>query len=70
MYSIKREQVVAIGDNLNDLSMIEYAGLGVAMGNAPDIVKIKADYTTLSNDEDGVAHAIDKFFLNKKTVAV
>lgn len=70
MYSIKREQVVAIGDNLNDLSMIEYAGLGIAMGNAPDIVKIKADYTTLSNDEDGVAHVIDKFFLNKKTVAV
>ncbi|HBT50217.1 MAG: putative hydrolases of the HAD superfamily [Caldanaerobacter subterraneus] len=70
MYNIKREQVVAIGDNLNDLSMIEYAGLGVAMGNAPDIVKIKASYTTLSNDEDGVAHVIDKFFLNRKTIAV
>jgi hypothetical protein len=42
--------------------MIEYAGLGVAMGNAPDELKKKAGYITLSNDEDGIVHFIDEFF--------
>ncbi len=51
------------GDSENDLSMIEYAGLGIAMGNASDLVKQKADYTTDSNDEEGVANAIKKFIL-------
>ena len=54
---IEREEVVAIGDGFNDLSMIQYAGLGVAMINAQDKVKEEADAVTLhSNDEDGVAH--------------
>ncbi|MGB9679828.1 MAG: HAD family hydrolase [Thermoanaerobacteraceae bacterium] len=70
MYNIKRDNVVAVGDNLNDLSMIEYAGLGVAMGNASELVKIKADYITKTNDEDGVADIIDKFFYQKKTLLV
>ena len=47
--------MIAIGDELNDLPMIEYAGLGIAMGNANDLVKQKARFVTLSNDEDGVA---------------
>lgn len=56
-------EVMAIGDNENDLSMIQYAGLGVAMGNAVDSVKQQADAMTLSNDEHGVAEAIKKYVL-------
>ena len=52
---------MAIGDNFNDLDMIEYAGLGIAMENAPDEVKAQADFVTTSNAEDGVATAIEKF---------
>jgi Cof subfamily protein (haloacid dehalogenase superfamily) len=63
-YDIPREDIIAIGDGENDLSMIEYAGLGVAMGNAPKSVKQKADYITATNDNDGVAQVIDKFVLN------
>lgn len=44
--------------------MIEYAGLGVAMGNGTELVKSKADYVTDTNDNDGVAKVIDKFILN------
>ena len=61
-YGIKREEIICIGDNENDLSMIEYAGLGVAMGNAIDSVKEIADYVTSSNDDNGVAKALKKFF--------
>ena len=62
-YGIKREEMVAVGDGFNDLSMIEYAGLGVAMGNAKDAIKQRAGYVTLSNDEDGIAHVINKYIL-------
>ncbi len=62
---IKQEEVMAIGDGFNDLTMIEYAGLGVAMANAQDKVKEASDFITLSNDEDGVSHVIEKFILNK-----
>lgn len=58
---IQREEIIAIGDGFNDLSMIKFAGLGIAMANAQEPVKKAADYITLSNDEDGVAEAIDKF---------
>lgn len=61
---IKQEEVMTIGDNGNDLSMIEYAGCGVAMGNAIPAVKEIADFETLSNNESGVAHAIKKLILN------
>jgi Cof subfamily protein (haloacid dehalogenase superfamily) len=60
---IKREEVIAIGDNENDISMLEYAGLGIAMANAKDSIKKIADYTTDTNDNDGVAKAIKKFVL-------
>jgi len=53
---------VAVGDGYNDLSMIQFAGLGVAMGNAQEPVKKAADYITLSNEEDGVAAVVNKFF--------
>lgn len=58
---ITPEEVMALGDGFNDLPMIEYAGLGVAMGNAQDSVKAKADYITLSNNDEGVASAIERF---------
>ncbi|MGB5443907.1 MAG: Cof-type HAD-IIB family hydrolase [Psychromonas sp.] len=60
---LTHEQVICVGDAGNDLGMIEYAGLGVAMSNATDDVKAVADYITLSNDEDGVAHVFEKFIL-------
>lgn len=62
---ITKEEMVACGDGFNDLSMIQYAGLGVAMMNAQKIVKENADYIALSNDKNGVAHVIEKFFFNR-----
>ena len=58
---LTREEIIAVGDGHNDISMIEYAGLGVAMANAADATKAKADYITRSNEEDGVAHVLQKF---------
>ena len=63
LYGISKEEVIAIGDNENDISMIEYAGMGIAMGNAADYIKEKADYITGHYQEDGVAQAIEKFIL-------
>ncbi|NLO84017.1 MAG: HAD family phosphatase [Clostridiales bacterium] len=60
---LARENVMTFGDYDNDVTMIDYAGLGVAMSNATDSVKAVADYVTLSNDEDGVADAIRRFAL-------
>lgn len=57
--NIKKEEVLAIGDNVNDKKMIKEAGFGVAMGqSAPDVKKI-ADYITTSNDEDGVTKFLE-----------
>lgn len=61
---IKREEVICMGDGENDLSMIEYAGCGVAMANAVSVVKEAAQFHTLSNNEHGVAYAIEKLVLN------
>ncbi|KRG12580.1 Cof-type HAD-IIB family hydrolase [Lederbergia galactosidilytica] len=58
---IKQSEMMAIGDYYNDLDMIEFAGLGIAMGNAPDEIKAMANDVTLSNDEDGVFHAFSKY---------
>lgn len=58
-----REQMIACGDGYNDLTMIRYAGLGVAMENAVLPVKNAADYVTASNDEDGVALVAERFLL-------
>ncbi len=60
-YGIRQEEIIAIGDNYNDQSMIEFAGTGVAMGNAPDQIKAVADYVTDTNNSDGVAKAIRHF---------
>lgn len=58
---IAREEVIACGDGFNDLSLIKFAGLGVAMENAQPIVRENADYITFSNDRDGVAHVVEEF---------
>lgn len=60
---IRREEVIAIGDSFNDLEMIRYAGLGVAVGNARPEIQTEADYVAPGNDEDGVADVIEKFVL-------
>jgi len=57
------EGVVAFGDNHNDIGMLRFAGLGVAMGNAHDEVKAEADFVALSNSEDGVAVVIEEMIL-------
>lgn len=59
----EKSQMICCGDGFNDLSMIRYAGLGVAMENAQPEVKAEADFVTYSNDEDGIAHVIEKFMI-------
>ncbi len=63
MLGIKREEVIAIGDNINDIQMIKNAGLGVAMANATPVVRDIADEVAPSNDEDGVAYIVKKYTL-------
>ena len=60
-----RENAICCGDGFNDISMIQYAGTGVAMGNAQPAVKEAADYITGTNDEDGLVQVIDKFIMNE-----
>lgn len=62
-YGVKPEEVMAFGDQLNDLSLLEYAGFGVAVGNAIDTLKQVADYVSEPCIEDGVAKTIQKFCL-------
>ena len=64
--SIKAEEVICMGDAGNDVHMIEYAGLGVAMGNATEEIKGLAQYITTTNNEHGVAKVINEFVLNDK----
>lgn len=61
LLSVKIDETMAIGDTENDLSILQTAGIGVAMGNAPDDIKAVADYVTASNEEDGVGKAIAHF---------
>lgn len=60
---IERKESIACGDGYNDLTMIRFAGLGVAMANAEEGVRKEADHITLSNDEDGVAEVLECFVL-------
>ncbi|MFD2117277.1 Cof-type HAD-IIB family hydrolase [Paenibacillus yanchengensis] len=62
---IDRSQVIAIGNYFNDVSMLQFAGLGVAMGNSPDEVKELADYVTDTNNNDGAAKALRKYVWNE-----
>ena len=61
--NVKSQEVIAIGDSENDLSMLKFAGLSVAMKNGTKIIKKQADYITDSNDNHGVAKVIEKFIL-------
>ena len=60
--NIQRQEVMAIGDNVNDKMMIENAGCGVAMGNSAPYIKESADIVVSNNNEDGVAEAIEQNF--------
>ena len=60
---VTREEVIAIGDGVCDVAMLQLAGMGVAMGHSQDSVKVCADYVTASNEEDGVALAVEKLIL-------
>ncbi|MGV2686932.1 HAD hydrolase family protein, partial [Clostridium perfringens] len=62
---IPSEEIMCIGDSENDISMLKFAGLGVAMGNGLQLVKDIADFVTDTNDNDGVAKAIEKFVLGQ-----
>lgn len=64
---IPLKAVIAVGDNLNDLEMIRLAGLGVAMGNAPEALRAQADYVTATNDEEGLREVIERFILNNES---
>lgn len=62
---LTKDDAICCGDGYNDISMIQYAGVGVAMGNAQPAVKEAADYITATNDEDGLVQVIDEFILNQ-----
>ncbi|MGQ0513148.1 Cof-type HAD-IIB family hydrolase, partial [Bacillus sp. D-CC] len=64
-FNIPIEDTIAIGDNFNDVPMLQVAGLSVAMGNAEEDVKKLCDVVTLTNNEHGVAHAIEQFVLKQ-----
>ena len=64
LLGLQRNNVMTIGDNFNDLEMLEYAGIGVAMGNAPPQVKAHAQWVAPSVEEDGAAVAIENFLLS------
>lgn len=64
-FGINKEEIICFGDNENDKTMFEFAGFPVAMGNAEEEIKKIAAYVTDTNDNDGVAKAIEKFVLNK-----
>jgi Cof subfamily protein (haloacid dehalogenase superfamily) len=73
-YGFKREEVMAVGDNFNDLEMLQYAGTSVLMGNADAALRellqegVVSCHVTATNDEDGVAIAIEKFILDKNSL--
>ncbi|HAT12592.1 MAG TPA: Cof-type HAD-IIB family hydrolase [Microcoleaceae bacterium UBA11344] len=67
LLGLQPENVMAIGDNFNDVEMISYAGVGVAMGNAPDAVKAGANWVAPDVEEDGVAAAIEQFVLGDRS---
>lgn len=60
---VTREEVIAVGDGVYDVTILQLAGMGVAMGHSQDSVKVCADYVTTSNEEDGVALAVEKLIL-------
>ena len=64
-FRVSMSETITIGDDRNDIDMLEEAGLGVAMGNAQEDIQKIADYVTASNEQNGAALALEKFFLKK-----
>ena len=64
MLNITKDEVITIGDNANDVKMIQNAGLGVAMGESAPYIKEQANIVTESNDNDGVAKILQQYLLN------
>ncbi|MDD3654543.1 MAG: Cof-type HAD-IIB family hydrolase [Desulfotomaculaceae bacterium] len=64
-YGVKRDEVIAIGDSYNDVEMLDYAGLGVVVGNAREEIKKRADYVSKGANGDGVVEALEKFVLGR-----
>ncbi|TGA99164.1 HAD family phosphatase [Sporolactobacillus shoreae] len=60
-FQIGREETAAFGDNFNDLEMLRFAGVGIAMGNAPEAIRASANFVTRSNDQDGIVRGLEKF---------
>ena len=63
IFGITRDEMMAVGDSPNDIAMLKAAGIAVAVGNAKDEVKAVAEYVAPSNNDDGVADAIERFVL-------
>jgi len=63
-FEIKAEEIIAVGDGMNDVTMVEYAGLGIAMANGAEPLKAVADFITGTNEEDGVAQVIERFIVS------
>jgi Cof subfamily protein (haloacid dehalogenase superfamily) len=63
---VSDKEIMAIGDSYNDLEMLEYAGIAVVMGNAREEIKAVGDYITKSNDDEGVAEALERIILKKE----
>ncbi|MEE6039550.1 HAD hydrolase family protein, partial [Avibacterium paragallinarum] len=59
---VDKADIIAFGDNFNDLDMLQYVGLGIAMGNSPEEIKRIAKQITVSNDKDGIAFSLNKLF--------
>ncbi|WP_311481306.1 Cof-type HAD-IIB family hydrolase [uncultured Anaerococcus sp.] len=66
IFGIAREDIIVFGDEMNDVSMFEVAGTGVAMGNAVESIKKLADFVTKTNNEDGIAYYLENFVLSKE----
>ena len=62
-FSIRQEETLAFGDGANDIEMLQWAGIGVAMGNAEQIVKDHADFVTTDVDHEGIEQAVNQLFL-------
>jgi len=68
MMNIKKSEILSFGDSYNDINLIKQSGIGIAMDNAVDDLKHAADYITLSNTEDGVAHVLDMLIKAKQNL--
>ncbi len=63
--NLNKDEVIACGDGYNDISLMDAVGLGIAMENGCEPIKEKAHYITLSNDDEGISHVIEKFIIKK-----